>query len=419
MPLVADPAARDDILAAVDRVLAGEARRNELIVAYLRVGGLTLFAVGSWAVWWIPDLVALPPMPLYRVVYPTLWLGFGLAVLAVLRHRASPRWVAPTIAFLDASAIALNHILFSSTLPPPIHPVQTTRTLLIACALLAMSGGLRLDRRVAAWITLLAMAAFLAGVRLSPMPEEMLYSLFSAALLLIVGAVGIWMADTVRRAALADAGRATLGRFLPRRVIEGAWGDPAELLAEPRQLDATVLMSDLRGFTSLAEALSPAEVLAFLNTVQGAFAAAVEARGGTVDKFLGDGMLAVFGAPDPLDDHAARALGAARDIQAVMAAINLDRAQRGDPAVRVGVGLHSGSVVTGVLGSGARLEFTVIGDTVNVASRLQTMTRERDADVLASADTVARAGDAAGQVVSLGAVPVRGRALPLEVFAVR
>ena len=135
------------------------------------------------------------------------------------------------------------------------------------------------------------------------------------------------MTDIVRRAMQSEVGRSTLQRFLPKRVISGAYGsggggtDLLSLLTEPRSVEATVLVSDLRGFTGMSEKLAPVEALGLLNEVQGTLADTVREHGGTVDKFLGDGMLAVFGAPEPLDDHAAHAvaaviaMGARRDLE--------------------------------------------------------------------------------------------------------
>ena len=133
--------------------------------------------------------------------------------------------------------------------------------------------------------------------------------------------------------------------------------------------------------------MSPAEAFALLNEVQGAFARAVKDHGGTVDKFLGDGMLAVFGAPEPMKNHASRAVEAVVAIRRFMVEHNLHREKDGLPPLRIGVAVHSGPVVAGCLGSGARLEFTIIGDTVNTASRLEGATKDLKTDVLISGET--------------------------------
>jgi adenylate cyclase len=152
-----------------------------------------------------------------------------------------------------------------------------------------------------------------------------------------------------------------------------------------------------------------------LNEVQGMLSAIVHQHGGTIDKFMGDGMLAVFGAPDPLPDHAAHALRAGKALVDAMAALAVDRT----PGVRVGVGIHSGEVVAGCLGSGSKLEFTVLGDTVNSASRLESLTKEHGVSALISAETVRRAQTASGvrlpALRRVGQVTLRGRSEPVEV----
>jgi adenylate cyclase len=166
--------------------------------------------------------------------------------------------------------------------------------------------------------------------------------------------------------------------------------------------------------------MPPADAFALLNEVQGAFARAVQNHGGTVDKFLGDGMLAVFGAPEPLDDHASRAIEATIEIRRAINAVNERRAKEKQGTLKIGVAVHSGPVVAGCIGSGARLEFTVIGDTVNTASRLEGATKDKGTDVLISGDTAKRLSEQTGSqelsmLSSLGDIPIRGREEPLAV----
>lgn len=148
-------------------------------------------------------------------------------------------------------------------------------------------------------------------------------------------------------------------------------------------------------------------------------------HGGMVDKFMGDGMLAVFGAPEPLANHADSGLRAAAAIVAAMETLNGKRAESGQAPVRVGVGIHSGLVVTGCLGSGARLEFTVIGDTVNTAARLEALTKERGVEILASDETMRRATIGAELTIdglrfaveTVGETAIRGRRESLGLHA--
>jgi class 3 adenylate cyclase len=275
----------------------------------------------------------------------------------------------------------------------------------MCCALIAASGGLRLRRSATVWTTGIAVVAYL-GVALVTM--RVVWVVYGLSILLSVGALSLWMMRIVRRAMQSELSRATLSRFLPESVLAGAYGDPLALLTKPRNLDATVLVSDLRGFTSMSEKLPPAEVFDLLNEVQGAFARAVRNQGGMVDKFLGDGMLAVFGAPEPLDDHALRAVEAAIAMTKELGEVNLKRFRRGQSELKMGIGVHSG-------------EFTVIGDTVNVASRIESLTKEHGATVLVSEATYERIAEQSGTselaiFTRVGEVPVRGRVDGLVVY---
>jgi class 3 adenylate cyclase len=217
--------------------------------------------------------------------------------------------------------------------------------------------------------------------------------------------MGQLTASIVRRQGKNEAGRLLMQQFLPESVVEAAFESPIHLLEKPRKYEVTVMVTDLRGFTHYSEKLEPLAVLEVLNQVQSFLSSTVEQHGGWVDKFMGDGMLAVFGAPMTLDNHAKQALTAA---QAILQDIN-----HYSP-LAIGIGLHSGSIVAGCVGKEGHLEFTVIGDTVNVASRLETMTKEVHCPLLISEQTKRNLGTTA--LVNLGKMPIRGRDTQIEVF---
>ncbi len=174
------------------------------------------------------------------------------------------------------------------------------------------------------------------------------------------------------------------------------------------EVDVSIMFCDIRGFTSYAESAAATQVVATLNRMFEAIVPIVDRHGGHVDKFIGDGLLAVFGAPEAYPDHADRAVGAACDI---VAAVN-----RGDAGLRVGAGVNSGRVVAGSIGGAGRLNFSVIGDAVNVAARVEAATRQTGDDVLIT-EATKRLLLRRIPVVSRGTVPLKGKAEPLEVFA--
>ncbi len=250
------------------------------------------------------------------------------------------------------------------------------------------------------WMCLLAVIAQLA------FDGGMVLALMAPLSAAFVSGIGVGVVDltTVRRERAMLV--ATFARYVPsdhvKRLAERA--EQEEGFAD--ELDATVMFCDLRGFTAVAERLSPRELLAELNTYLERVSDAVMDQGGSVVTFLGDGVMAVFGAPLPDPDHATRALAAAR---AVVAAVGADR---------VGVGLASGPVVSGTVGRGRRLEYAAIGDTTNVAARVQALTRELERPILLTETTAARLLDPE-EVERLGEFRLRGREEPVVVFGLR
>lgn len=272
------------------------------------------------------------------------------------------------------------------------------------CCLLAVSGGIRIYRQASALTTLLALANFAYAAALFRLSAAVAgFALFT---ILGTGLMGMLISRIIHRQGKNEAGRLLMQQFLPASVVEAAFESPMDLVKAPMVFDVTVMVSDLRGFTRYAENLEPAAVFEFLSQLQGLLSTIVKSHGGQVDKFMGDGMLAVFGAPRRLDNHAEKALQAARAILAEADCLS---------PLPIGIGLHSGSIVAGCLGANGHLEFTVIGDTVNVASRLESLTKEVNSSLLVSQTTKQRLGDAS--LRSLGEMPLRGRDERIEVFA--
>jgi class 3 adenylate cyclase len=216
--------------------------------------------------------------------------------------------------------------------------------------------------------------------------------------------------------------------YVPKKLVLQLMGQGTAqatgLASEERQV--TVMFTDIRGFTRLAEDLGANETAALLNQHFSRLSACIEAEGGTVDKFIGDAVMAFWGAPELQDDHAARALAAARRIARAAAEDNRARSARGEPPVRVRVGLHTGPVVVGNIGSASRLNYTIVGDTVNIAQRIEELAsrffaeaeEQPDAVVLASATTVEAAGaapSAGAGLESAGVHRLRGRSAPIEI----
>jgi len=183
------------------------------------------------------------------------------------------------------------------------------------------------------------------------------------------------------------------GQYLTKEISEAILDGRVQLSGA--RYEATVMFTDIRGFTAMSERLEPEEVFEFLNDYLGRMIDVIAARGGIIDKFLGDGILAVFGLPVQTASHAADAFGAAMDMRRALAEMNRHRAAAGRDAVRIGIGMHSGQVIAGNVGSAKKLQFTVIGDTVNLASRIEGLNKDYGSYLLISGQTYSRLGQEA------------------------
>ena len=184
-----------------------------------------------------------------------------------------------------------------------------------------------------------------------------------------------------------------------------------------KNVDATVMFSDIRAFTSLAECLPPAETIDLLNNFYTLMFDAIGGHGGIVNQMLGDGLMALFGAPLPSADHAERAVRAGLEMLELIASFSGEQAARGKPEIRIGIGIASGQVIAGYTGTERRVTYTCVGDTVNLAAHLEAHTKVLGRPILI--DECTRA--AVGSVFSLkdhGPVQFKTRVQPVRVYSV-
>ncbi|WP_262297517.1 adenylate/guanylate cyclase domain-containing protein [Microvirga sesbaniae] len=209
----------------------------------------------------------------------------------------------------------------------------------------------------------------------------------------------------------AEVVRADLARYVSPDVAEALSSRGATAFGEPATRIVAILFADIVGFTKLTETLSPERTFALLRSFQERSSAVVFRHGGTLDKYLGDGFMATFGSIGLQPDAPARALACAFELQEEIERWSRKRSGRGADPLRVSVGVHCGPVTVGNLGGRERIEFTVVGDVVNVASRLEEATREIGGSLIASEDCIRAAADPAwrARFRSSRHVQLRGR----------
>ncbi len=287
--------------------------------------------------------------------------------------------------------------------------------LALFCVFAALAA-LSLDRGLTA-----ASVAIGAALELALMRQAGTHWGAQAGAMVVLGVAGAGAWHLVARVhhlieAVAKEGlkREKLGRYFSSAVAERLQQQEGASAAQAREV--TILFSDIRDFTTLSETLSPEQVVSMLNEYHGRMVEAVFKHSGTLDKFIGDGIMAYFGAPLADGDHARNAVRCALEMQKELSSINEARGRRGEPVLRIGIGVHTGPVVVGDIGSPERrLEYTAIGDAVNVASRLEGLTKVNGALTLVSKATRDRAGDAFDWTEG-GPMPVKGKAEPILVF---
>jgi adenylate cyclase len=212
--------------------------------------------------------------------------------------------------------------------------------------------------------------------------------------------------------------RQTFGRYLSPTVAEAILSDESGVELGGRQVDVAVLFSDLRNFTPLSERLAPKELVSFLNEYFTEMVAEVHAHGGVVDKFIGDAVMAVYGL-DAGEDPCGRAVATALAMNERLAGINAGLEEQGVPPVAFGVGIHFGPVIAGNIGSAERLEYTVIGDAVNVAARLESATKDLGAFLAVSEPVRSRLdGEGRKQLEDLGCHELKGKSGLLQIYGV-
>ncbi|WP_048708891.1 adenylate/guanylate cyclase domain-containing protein [Microvirga massiliensis] len=365
------------IAVAVDEV----PRNNPVLVRQLQAAQITIVLFGIVGVigWWLASrrrpLRFLPVatattdavLVLGNIAYNLRASGIAGDFVAAMPAL----WVVPIM--IAASAVHYR---------PRLQAYVTLLYIVGLSALILNAGSLELSERPQ------ALAHF--GLEFGPQANFVrLAMLLAMALILIIVA---WQGRALlERAVRETTMRLTVARYLPAEFAPILSNESFAALRKGRRQEVVILFVDMRDSSALAETLDPARLAVFISSFRRRVSRAAAQHGGVVDKFIGDGALILFGVPAEGNDDAARALACGRTLIRLVERWN--RKRRFDPPIRIGLGIHAGEVFCGVVGDESRLEFTVVGEAVNIANRIEQANKEAGTTMLASAEVVARAGE--------------------------
>lgn len=397
-----------------EAILRAEASRTERLIAWCRIVLATLFVAGdSWGYsagkevygYVVPlGILAVDAVYLFVAIAARLWVRKG----TILPGYAKYLLISMDFAFVAA------YVFFSTSIE--MAPDLLAGMAGSICAILIVASALRFSLFATAYASVLALVVTLGVTLVSS--TTLVMTIFMVLFLCMVGGIATFLSYRHLGTMQLVVERSRFERFLPRQVVDAVIAGKQDLELGGRELEVSVFFSDIVGFTTLCEKMQPLEVLTMLNDYFSAVSTVVFRYSGTLDKFIGDAVMAIFGAPLSDGDDAVRAVNCALDMREVVQRMNAERTARNLATIKIGIGIHTGTVVAGTLGSLERMEYTVIGDTVNVASRVEGLTRKCDGDILITAAT-ARLLQDAFELNPVGELAVKGREEPVKVFAVK
>ena len=302
----------------------------------------------------------------------------------------------------------------------PVPPLVNVAFLLLSGLLTAAAVGGRGPWR--GLVGALLVVALAGGLAFGLWWHYRLWIYFAGPLALIVLTyVVVTAADFLSAEMARRKTRAAFSRYVSPAVVEELMSNPDSVSLGGQRRDLTIIFVDIRGFIAYRENKAPEQVVRRLNEYLTAMTGVIFRYGGTLDKYLGDGLMAIYGAPVFFPDHVHRAIQTAIEIQEVIDELNRSWIEKNEPPLKIGVGINTGSVLVGNVGSPERMDYTVIGEDVNLASRVEGLTKTFGTLVIISersVRTLEGAGDLPWELKYLGEAEVKGFTLPVGVYTV-
>ena len=362
------------------------------------------------------------PLAIYEVVIYIL-LSRVLARGRPLRWLLRGRYVSAVLELLVPSALVYGFVVSMHSVHGLLMPPVSLYFVFIMLSALRFEAALSVVTGVAAALQYLALYWYAYSLPHDPTADVLLRTPFHhvtraggfVALGILAGILTTGLRRRVVRSLrlVAERNRVTsmFGLYVSPSVVDRLMAQSTDMDGEMRTV--CVLFLDIRNFTQFAEQRSPQQVVQFLNTLFGPMIEIVSRHGGIINKFLGDGFMAIFGAPLADEKACKHAIAASRQILDQLQA----RVSGGElPPTRLGIGIHYGPALTGSIGSERRKEYTIIGDTVNTAARIEQLTKQYDAQILVSQSVLAGLPAIPTSAERIGEVAVRGRQASLELY---
>ena len=415
------------------QVLRGEKLRLNILICAV-IGALLLLNL-------LPFILLDQMQRAFRGGFRTFQLGItavsGLAILylvieriLVVRHLKEGRPLSELRQYVSAvieTGVPTVAIFLSASLLGPVNSL--TSPVILWYPLFILLSALRLNFRITLFTGLVSALGYFslalwfvtrpasqsAEPFLIAIPQHLIKAIFLLAMGVMTGFVTLQIKRRVLNSALITEERnrisRTFGQHVSPEVMKELLEQQPDSLSVERYV--CVMFLDIRGFTSFAETKRPEEVVAYLDSLFEFMIEIVNRNNGIINKFLGDGFMAVFGAPLSDGHENVNAVNAAREI---LARLSDECAQNRIVPTTVGIGLHSGTAVTGRIGSSVRQEYTVIGDVVNLASRIEQLNKQFNSQLLMSEEVWSAARDHAATAERIGETHVKGRSAPIQIY---